>query len=624
MSTEIVYKTTVKKAERNNSHTLAREFVNDCGSKLDILEVGCASGYFGLALREDGHQVKCIEPYEPAAREAISAGLDVLIGTFEDYCKQFPDQRFDVITFGDVLEHLADPEEALRASLMRLKAGGHVVCSIPNVAHISVRALLLEGRWEYKKTGILDQTHLRFFCRDQFEKLVSSAGFEVESIQAVRLSAQATDKMFDLNLSEPMVSAVEKLRSNDTALDVFQFVYCLRPVQNGIAQSANVPGRILVVADLPEGTHTDIRIRRALNRLERISVTSINYISYHKFKTSNLQGVNVVVFQRPYTELHCKVVDRVRHEGIPYVYEVDDLIVEPPEYSEASKIMRPAKSRILHMMANASLVTVSTERLASELKNHCKKIAVVPNTPAALPEEKHIRYDPTKSISFVVASSDTVPVDILAAALDKLKKAYPNQFTLHAIGPISRSLKKALGFPAKQHPVMPREQFISCIASIPNAVLLIPLDEGRFNACKSSIKFEDCASAGVVVLASDVEPYMAAIQDGVSGRLIDNQVDSWFAAMDELLRNPMHFLRLQPSELVRKTFRTEEDMARDWAHALASLTSAVMRPSTALVVERGALVVPPLGKVMDELVGNFRQMNRKRIQKRRTKISKGA
>lgn len=622
MSNEIIYKTSIKKAERNNSHSLAREFVNDCGMSLNVLEVGCASGYFGLALREDGHHVKCIEPYAPAAHEATAAGLDVFMGTFDDYCEQHPDHKFDAITFGDVLEHLIEPGEALKTCLQHLNGGGSVVCSIPNVAHISVRALLLEGRWEYKKTGILDETHLRFFCRDQFENLALSAGFEIESIQAVRLSAQQADRMFDLNLSAQMVNAVEALRANDSALDVFQYVYRLRPTNEGTKKPPKVPGSIWVVSDHPSSTHTDVRIRRALNQLERKTVISINYLSYVQIKNRPLQGVDAVIFQRPSTDFHCKVVDRVRHQGIPYVYEVDDLIVAPPDYSEVADTMRAAKSRILHMMANASLVTVSTQRLADELKNFCKNISLVPNAPIATPKERHLRYDPTEPISFVLASSDTVPVDILAAAINKLKKVHPDRFTVHAIGPIAKGLNKVLEFSAKQHPFMPREQFVSCITSLKNAVLLIPLDEGRFNACKSAIKFQDCAAAGVVVVASNVEPYKDAVQEGVSGLLVENQVDQWFAVMDELIRDPNRLVRIQPSELVHKMFRTQDDMARDWAQALANLPCASRPAPAALVVAHGALIIPPLRQVMREFVESFRNMNRKRVQKRRSKNSK--
>ena len=53
---------------------------------------------------------------------------------------------------------------------------GRVVVSLPNVAHWTVRAGLLAGRWEYRDSGILDDTHLRFFTWASGARLVEDAG----------------------------------------------------------------------------------------------------------------------------------------------------------------------------------------------------------------------------------------------------------------------------------------------------------------------------------------------------------------------------------------------------------------------------------------------------------------
>jgi hypothetical protein len=54
--------------------------------------------------------------------------------------------------------------------------------SVPNVAHLWVRLNLLLGRWEYQDRGILDRTHLRFFTRRSFRRLLAEAGLAVESL----------------------------------------------------------------------------------------------------------------------------------------------------------------------------------------------------------------------------------------------------------------------------------------------------------------------------------------------------------------------------------------------------------------------------------------------------------
>jgi hypothetical protein len=50
------------------------------------------------------------------------------------------------------------------------------------VAHLSVRVPLLLGRFNYRATGILDETHVRLYTFKTAHELVDSCGFEVESL----------------------------------------------------------------------------------------------------------------------------------------------------------------------------------------------------------------------------------------------------------------------------------------------------------------------------------------------------------------------------------------------------------------------------------------------------------
>jgi len=102
----------------------------------------------------------------------------VIIGDAEnmDFEAVFGDERFDVIIFADVLEHLRQPADVLRRVVPLLATGGSIVASIPNVAHGSLRLALLRGEFRYRKTGLLDDTHIRFFTRDTIQELFESSG----------------------------------------------------------------------------------------------------------------------------------------------------------------------------------------------------------------------------------------------------------------------------------------------------------------------------------------------------------------------------------------------------------------------------------------------------------------
>lgn len=146
-----------------------------------VLDVGCASGYLAARLAERGCSVTGFELDPDSAALAEAHCERVIVGNLEsaDDRAAIP-ADFDVVLLGDVLEHLADPWDALRFVRGRVGAGGVVVASIPNVAAWTVRLALARGAWQYTETGLLDRTHLRFFTRRTAHELVRGAGFAIE------------------------------------------------------------------------------------------------------------------------------------------------------------------------------------------------------------------------------------------------------------------------------------------------------------------------------------------------------------------------------------------------------------------------------------------------------------
>lgn len=147
-----------------------------------ILDVGCASGMLG-------HALKCRQPctvtgieYNPQTAETARTRLDfVLDGDAEgaEILDSLSEDYFDCVICADVLEHLRDPARVLRRISQCLRPDGLLIASIPNIRHWSVVQDLLEGRWTYKDEGILDRTHLRFFTKSGICSLLAEAGFQI-------------------------------------------------------------------------------------------------------------------------------------------------------------------------------------------------------------------------------------------------------------------------------------------------------------------------------------------------------------------------------------------------------------------------------------------------------------
>ena len=180
----------------NTSHWHVADLV---GSAKRVLDVGCSTGYLALALAERGNEVVGVEYDEASAAQARARGLEVLTGDLEnmDLRAALGDASFDVVIYADVLEHLRDPLPVLRATHPLLRPGGFVVISLPNIAHGDVRLALLDGHFDYTETGILDNTHTRFFTRRSLCRFARDAGFAVAELRRTTKALFETELELD-------------------------------------------------------------------------------------------------------------------------------------------------------------------------------------------------------------------------------------------------------------------------------------------------------------------------------------------------------------------------------------------------------------------------------------------
>lgn len=145
-----------------------------------ILELGCATGFISRHLKERGCTVTGVE-ISPEAAEYARQWCDRVIvhDLSQSGWSEQTGQGFDTVICGDVLEHLPDPGRTLKEIAGLLTPEGRVVISLPNIAHIRVRAKLLLGRFDYEPGGIMDVTHLRFFTFKSARQLIEGAGYRI-------------------------------------------------------------------------------------------------------------------------------------------------------------------------------------------------------------------------------------------------------------------------------------------------------------------------------------------------------------------------------------------------------------------------------------------------------------
>jgi len=172
----------VLKPDPHSSHSVILRWLGE-GQGRRLLDVGAADGLLSRQLTARGWRVTAIEG-DPALAQAGARHCERMITMNLDREIPVGEGPFDVIVYGDVLEHLVDPLRVLVDLDRSLDAGGFVIISVPNIAHLWIRLLLLLGHFDYLDRGILDQSHLRFFTERSLRAMLADAGLTTERFTA--------------------------------------------------------------------------------------------------------------------------------------------------------------------------------------------------------------------------------------------------------------------------------------------------------------------------------------------------------------------------------------------------------------------------------------------------------
>jgi O-antigen biosynthesis protein len=152
---------------------------------LRVLDLGCGGGHNGALLKKAGaREVVGVELDARASQEArkrLDAVIECDLAELDP--AQLGDEPFDAILASDVLEHLLEPEAVLAGAVTRLRPGGAVVVSLPNISNVYVFSQLLLKTWPRRNSGIFDRTHVRFFARRDMVRLLEGAGLRVLRVE---------------------------------------------------------------------------------------------------------------------------------------------------------------------------------------------------------------------------------------------------------------------------------------------------------------------------------------------------------------------------------------------------------------------------------------------------------
>lgn len=137
-----------------------------------LLDVGCASGAFLRVMHDRGWRVQGVEPSESQcnrASKALGDSAPIQQCVLESATLE---ERFDLITLWDVLEHVTEPAQFLALAASHLKEGGYLVLNVPRVDSLAAKMLGL--RWP-----LLLAEHLSYFTIPSLNFCGTAAGLKL-------------------------------------------------------------------------------------------------------------------------------------------------------------------------------------------------------------------------------------------------------------------------------------------------------------------------------------------------------------------------------------------------------------------------------------------------------------
>lgn len=130
-----------------------------------VLNAGAGQGTFSVLLEARGFEVTSVDESESAV-DLLRRRLHGEVRQADVTELPFEDESFDAAVLGEVLEHVADDEAALREIVRALRPGGVVALSVP-----AGRELGPSDRWA---------GHLRRYTRERLVGVCERAGLRVE------------------------------------------------------------------------------------------------------------------------------------------------------------------------------------------------------------------------------------------------------------------------------------------------------------------------------------------------------------------------------------------------------------------------------------------------------------
>lgn len=197
-----------------------------------VLELGPAEGVMTQRLVRLDHEITVVEG-APQFCEMIRASfpdVNVVNALFEEFV---PQQRFDTIVLGHVLEHVLDPVGILKRCGHWLTENGVIVSAVPNAMSLHRQAAVIMGALSTETDmSELDRHHghFRVFDPISFRAAFSEAGLDLKYFGGYWLKP-VSNRQIEESWTPEMVRAF--MRLGERYPDIAGEIYIVAGLQAG-------------------------------------------------------------------------------------------------------------------------------------------------------------------------------------------------------------------------------------------------------------------------------------------------------------------------------------------------------------------------------------------------------
>lgn len=171
----------LSKVPLTKSYKKIFDFIDRKGIKGKMLDVGCSNGEFLYHAKKRGFEVVGIELNTRTAEIAKNNGINVHIGIIDDIV--LPENSFDCVFLGDIIEHVPNPKDFLNRCLSLVKKGGYIIISTPNLdCSWSKAGYYLYSIFKIPWSSVTPPYHLFQFSVENLKKLMIDSGLYIDSV----------------------------------------------------------------------------------------------------------------------------------------------------------------------------------------------------------------------------------------------------------------------------------------------------------------------------------------------------------------------------------------------------------------------------------------------------------